>query len=202
MQEERLQKAIAAAEDRGDTQTARMLRELKNRRDGEHGYLSLLMPDAQEMKERVTEEVVRRLIQTNPETGQWSDYAGHLVEAVRKEALAQVEPLIRERVDGIVTEALTTGYQPTDTFGDPKGEPTTLRSMIAETAKKWLNKRGYNSESEMQKLVNESIRKVWVNEMEKEASAAVAEIKKGLRTKLADKVNAAVASLLKDPGRV
>jgi len=201
MLEKRLQQATAAAEARGDTQTVLMLRELKNRRDGEHGYLSLLMPDAQEMKERVAEEITRRLIQTNPETGQWTDYSGRLVDAIQKDALARVEPLIRERVDEIVTEALTTGYQPTDAFGDPKGEPTTLRMKIAETAQAWLKKRNYR-ESEIQELVSETTRKVWANELEKEAKAAVDEIKSGLRSKLSDKINAAVASLLKDPGRV
>lgn len=59
-----------------------------------------------------------------------------LTEDVRRRFKQITDEEIRAVVQPLIQEALAEGFQPTDSFGSPKGEPTTLREMIVKEVKR------------------------------------------------------------------
>ena len=83
---------------------------------------------------------------------------------------------IRIHVSGLIEDALTAGLRKTNTYGEPYGEPTTLRTLIGEEVRSALAKAAdrYGSrESIVRKLVREEVDKA----LRKELSEAIAEEK-------------------------
>lgn len=68
---------------------------------------------------------------------------------------------IRSHVTGLIADALNSDLRRTNTFGEPHGEPTTLRTLISEEAKKQLTSLSdrYNGprETPIGKLVREEV---------------------------------------------
>lgn len=69
--------------------------------------------------------------------------ANRLLDETRREVKATVRAAltdaIRDQVSGIVTETLTGEIRMTNHYGEPTGEPTTLRAMIAKQATDFLS---------------------------------------------------------------
>lgn len=60
---------------------------------------------------------------------------------IRREVQAKVGPVIDAQVNAIVEDALTKVFTPVDEFGDPKGEPTTVKAILAKKAKTFLEEK-------------------------------------------------------------
>lgn len=79
------------------------------------------------VSEAIVQECARRLLQQYELT---DDVRRRMKQVTGDEIRAAVQPLIQA--------ALDEGFQPTDSFGSPKGEPTTLRDMIVQEARRDL----------------------------------------------------------------
>lgn len=79
------------------------------------------------VSEAIVQECARRLLQQYDLT---DDVRRRMKQVTGEEIKAAVQPLIKA--------ALDEGFQPTDSFGSPKGDPTTLRDMIVQEAKRDL----------------------------------------------------------------
>ena len=60
---------------------------------------------------------------------------------IRREVQAKVGPIIEAQINAIVESALTQVFTPVDEFGDPKGEPTTVKAILAKKAKSFLEEK-------------------------------------------------------------
>ena len=60
---------------------------------------------------------------------------------IRCEVQAKVGPIIEAQVNAIVEDAMTKVFTPVDEFGDPKGEPTTVKAILAKKAKSLLEEK-------------------------------------------------------------
>jgi hypothetical protein len=122
--------------------------------------------------------------------------AAQVVRELKDEAKAQVRKIIVERatsdIEAIVMEAINGPTQLTSIYGEPKGDPITLRERIMAIAAKHLDDKvdardgsspGYNStkcsrvEWMVKKAVNDAVAKqvaVVHDRIRKEASAAMA----------------------------
>jgi len=79
----------------------------------------------------------------------WADVPlSSVVDAKITEAIGNLvdtmKPLLQQRIDEImttkITEVFTAPFTPTDRWGKPKGEPTTIRDMIADEAESYWAK--------------------------------------------------------------
>lgn len=68
---------------------------------------------------------------------------------------------IRADVRAQIVTALGEGFYRTNSYGDPQGEPTTLRAVIAEMAEKALNERGdtYGNRKTLREILADEVNK-------------------------------------------
>jgi hypothetical protein len=102
---------------------------------------------------------------------------------------------IRAHVTGLLAEALNGDLRRTNSYGEPTGEPTTLRSMIGEEAKKALTRStdGYNrGETVLQKLVREQVAQA----MKTELSEAIKEERAKVVAAVRDKAGQIIAEAI------
>ena len=62
-------------------------------------------------------------------------------DQIRREVQAKVGLAIEAQVNAIVGDALTKVFTPVDEFGDPKGEPTTVKAILSKKAKSFLEEK-------------------------------------------------------------
>ena len=62
-------------------------------------------------------------------------------DQIRREVQAKVGLAIEAQVNAIVEDALTKVFTPVDEFGDPKGEPTTVKAILSKKAKSFLEEK-------------------------------------------------------------
>jgi hypothetical protein len=53
----------------------------------------------------------------------------------------RAEKLIDSQLEAVIDKILSSGFQPVDSYGEPKGEKTTLRDMIKKKAEAFLSER-------------------------------------------------------------
>lgn len=113
------------------------------------------------------------------------------VATIRSEAVRSfVDTQLRQLLDGEVHR--------TNGFGEPVGQPTTLRAVIVEEAKRALTdatvtRRGYQAKwTLLQDVVHEQVTKVLAKEFTEEVAAAKAEIRGRVRTATAELLAGAV----------
>lgn len=122
-----------------------------------------------------------------------------LLEEVRREVKASIREFladaIRDQVSGIVTETLTGPIRKTNHWGEPVGEPTTLRQMISEQATEFLSAKGTEDRYGNKVPGFGSLLKTEVTDaMTKELKAAIVEA----RQKVAEAVRERAGELLGD----
>lgn len=116
--------------------------------------------------ERVMEEL-RPMIQTE------------LKQAIQKLVSEELKKQAGERALTIIEEALHGDIQQFNSYGEPMRTTTTLKQLIADSAKEWMNG-GRNSYggSPLQKMVTEAVGSAFRNEMKAEADKARATLRK------------------------
>ena len=58
---------------------------------------------------------------------------------IKEEILKNVRSVVSQKINDLVTETLGDIYQPIDSFGEPKGEKTTLREVFKKSCTDWWN---------------------------------------------------------------
>lgn len=139
----------------------------------------------------------------NPETGEWyegepvtlgSMVADQLVgkltkddsyRPLRKRFLEIRDEEIRKAVTPIIAEAIGASVQKTNSFGEPIGEPASLRDVIMAEVKKLteapLGRSGYGTETVLQKLVREEVGTAFKNELANIIKAEKEKVVKAIR---------------------
>lgn len=132
-----------------------------------------------------------------------ADPAAAIREAAYKRAVATIE----ERVDAAIRDVCDAPFIPTNRWGERKGEPQTLREMVADTATKWFGEKvdangsrsTYSRDTDKpraewlaRKAVEEvfaSTLKGWVEEVKKQVTT-------GIQARVTDEISATVIRLL------
>jgi hypothetical protein len=115
----------------------------------------------------------------------------------RQVAELRVE-MIRAALEPTITAALEGSVQPTDRWGEPTGEPTTLRAMVMAEVNRALTKpehrSGVNRDGEtlVQRVIREQVTSVLAKELAEAAAIAKAEVKGAVATSAAQAIAEAV----------
>ena len=118
------------------------------------GEISVYDPATGEMDVRpktlgdlVAEKMVDRLIE---DRDSW--------RSLRESVINIRDQIIREKVDPIIEEALISQIQLTNSYGEPKGKPVTLRELIVAEAAKELSRPTRGSHGSSETLLTKTIR--------------------------------------------
>lgn len=149
--------------------------------DGEQGR-------AKNLQELIVEAAADRLMDTD-----------HMIRSdLREKVMARYNQRINEKVEALITEAFEAPIQRTTSWGETKGEVTTVREIIRETIEKYLNSKEMSRDgySRQPKSLTELI----VNEtqmvLSKDMKATIDEAKKLVHTKVTTAALAAAVEQL------
>lgn len=112
--------------------------------------------------------------------------------AVRKDVEARIAELIAEKVDARITAALEEPRQPTDGYGQPKGEPTTLNEIILKRVDAHLREmtgdtfRGQQRTTRLDRIVSEAIDRKWDAEVRKSIEEASMQVRQKVASRAAE----------------
>lgn len=122
---------------------------------------------------------------------------------VQERAMQMVEEGMRARVDALIEETLTNPVRKTNDWGEPVGEPTTLRAMVLKEAQGWLTRQPsrdgsrYRSDDATKasaaELVQKTVDEVMSRELAEQVKAAKAEVQKRVQTTAAGVIAKAVS---------
>lgn len=100
------------------------------------------------------------------------------------------DDVIRSAIEPAVTEAMAKPIQLTDSYGSPKGEPTTLRELVMKEAQTYLTRAGdgYGGDrvTPTQKFIRDEIGRQFQSELKAVIDGEKAKVKNALRAKAAD----------------
>jgi hypothetical protein len=113
---------------------------------------------------------------------------------VKSKVEAMFNGLVEKRVEAIILEAVNEGIRKTNNWGEPTGEPTTLRTAIMEAAKKLTEPRdeGYGR-SKKASVLTEMVEEAVLHAMKTDLVKQTQELKEQIKEKL----NSAVLGDLK-----
>lgn len=115
--------------------------------------------------------------------------------SIAKQAMARRDEVIREKVEPIITEALTGTFRLTNTYGEPTGKETTLTALIVDEAKKVIGggRDNYGRGSTLaQRIIREEVDAQLKNELSKAVAAEKEKVIAAVRAKAADLIADAV----------
>lgn len=126
-------------------------------------------------------KMVERLVS---QRGNWDGAVRDRVNRVRDEVIV-------ERVTPLIDEALAAAVQPTNRFGEPAAEPTTLRSVIVREATAWLTKPSGDGfardrKSNIARIIGEEVDRAFNRELKAAIDAAKAEVSAAVQAKGAE----------------
>lgn len=136
----------------------------------------------------VVRELVRRAVE---DQGAGWDSLARAVAKIRTE-------VIRAKVEAEVEAALTAEFRPTNSWGEPTGEPTTLRALIAkqaqEAVKMGLARPGYREgESTAMRVIRDQVNGMLAKELAEAVAEEKAKVVAAVRAKAAEMIAQAVA---------
>lgn len=167
--------------------------------DGEHVQGPMTVEDL--VLGLVAQKLVRNVVDRAAGKGRdgWYDSLGRKVAEIRDTLIAeQLEPLVREALEG--------EYRATNGFGEPVGQPTTLRSVIAKQVDDWLNSRDgdtYRNPKRLTRLsalVAEQVDKAMTKELSAAVADAKAQVVAAVKAKGAEVLAKTIADMAKGQG--
>jgi len=153
------------------------------------------------------EEVVRY----DADDNEWTELTPGLLGKMRVEAGNQAQAAVKAVVDAevpqVVREVLDGTFTPMSRWGEPQGEPTTIRAMAGEEAQRWLTEQtdrrgrtGYSTDGpkkpRLHWMVAEMVDSAWKEHLRSEAAEVAKQVKAKLNEKLSEDVAKAVRGLL------
>lgn len=133
------------------------------------------------LADTIREEVIARVV------------AKVVKDLVTKKFTDTVERAVANQVNDAVTEALNGEFQPTDSYGHPKGEKTSLRQMIEQRIDGWAKERARDSFSSSESNLHAFIRQTVGDAVKKDVNGALADARKQVNSAVQEKVAAALA---------
>ena len=127
----------------------------------------------------VAEMIVDRLVQ---DRDRWHELRSTVTEIKRE--------VIREAVRPQVEQAISAPIQKTSAYGDPIGEPVTLREVIVDEARKLVNTRTDRYDSHSGTLLS----KIVAEEVHKAFAAEIKDAVKQARESVADEIGKQLAA--------
>lgn len=94
---------------------------------------------------------------------------------LRRRVQAISDEVIRERVVPLIEEAVTRALQPTDVYGQPKGQPTTLAEVITAKATRQLKASNPSNRSQSPTVLDDFIARNVRSALTRELTAALTE---------------------------
>lgn len=151
--------------------------------DGEDYERSVTIADL------VAEKIADRLVADN--TGYYDD--------LRKRVDRRINELVRDRVAPMIDEAMAKPVRKTNTYGEPTGVETTMRELIIDAARTWLEKSSGDSfdrtrQSQAQKLVKEAVGSALTKELSTVIAAEREKVVAAVRAQAADIIARSVAA--------
>lgn len=150
----------------------------------ENGELVMSGTMSEAIRDRVVQLTVQRLM-------------GKDERQLRNEVTELVREIVRAEVGERVAEILGGVIQPTDPWGNPKGEPTSINQLVQEAATKWMEApkrdRSYNQNAgNMGELVEDLVKDAVAKDLKPTIDAA----RKQVQTAIIDQALAgAVAAI-------
>lgn len=136
----------------------------------------------------VAEKLLERLVNSDRGTG----YQGLMTQV--RDIRAEV---IREAVRPQIEDAIAAPVQKTNSYGDAIGEPTTLRDLIVDEARKAVNQPADRYSSEKGTFLERAVRQAVQEALGTEIKDAVTAARKGVAGEIGKTVAAAVDAGLK-----
>ena len=112
--------------------------------------------------------------------------------SVRKDVENRIAEKVAEKVDARITEVLETPRQPTDAFGNAKGEATTLHEIILRRVDAHLREmtgdsfRNQQKMTRLDRVVGEVIDKKWDAEVRKSIEEASMQVRQKITARAAE----------------
>jgi hypothetical protein len=132
---------------------------------------------------------------------------GSYRKAITEESTKAVREMVNRIVPPIIEEIVRSPFIPTNQWGEKKGTPTTLREIVAETAKGWLlekvNSRGErdsyreDTRERIVWLVRTETEEVWKKTIADEVSAIGKMIREEYLSRIQAQVAAVIAKVVK-----
>ncbi|MER7164528.1 hypothetical protein ABT336_00395 [Micromonospora sp. NPDC000207] len=142
----------------------------------------------EEVPRTLGDEVVRKIVVDLRDSTEHSTLRKQVAELRVEEIHAQLAP--------IVTEAIQQGVRKTNGWGEPVGEPTTLRALIIDEVEKLLRKPADNYNRDkgtwIEALVKDNVNKVIRAELSEALAAEKAKVVEAVRAKASELIAAAV----------
>lgn len=154
-----------------------------------------LTVNEEELQEQIVDRAVKKLVGELYEDDYSADFDTKLERIVRQKYDKMIEEELRDKVRDTVAEAIDGTYQPTDSYGTPKGsERKTLREAIADLARDQLklsgNRAGYRDKTALDEYLAREVQAA----VKEDLGAEFAEARK----KLAEGLNSAITKALTD----
>jgi hypothetical protein len=115
----------------------------------------------------------------------------------RRRALSIADEEIREQLKPVIADALDAAAQRTSPFGDPRGEPRTLRELIVETALDQLRTRqgvgGARRETLVESVVRKEVQEALGSDLKAAVASARAEVLAAVTEKAAEVISETIA---------
>ena len=157
-------------------------------------FETMFTGEDQSIAEAVLERCAGQVLR---EVGREAIYRTHLerVEEIR-------DDLIVERLTPLIDEALTKSVQKTDAFGEPKGDPTTLREVILKRATDFLkqprNSRiGQDRQTDVQAFIDEAVSRTVTKELRQALEDARKEVVNAVRAEGAEVIAETIRRMAK-----
>lgn len=112
------------------------------------------------------EMVVRKLIAQTAQTAEYTSLKERIVR-VRDEE-------IRDIIRPLIVEGIEASFQPTNVYGEPKGDPITMRTVVVDQVKDVLRSvKDHNSYDRREPLVRQLVREMVEKELRKTLSEVI-----------------------------
>jgi hypothetical protein len=133
-------------------------------------------------------------------------YLRTLREQVRTTCEAKIRAIVDQKAPEIVDDVLRGEFQPTNIYGERRGETTTIREMVMGMAKTWMetmvdqngSTSGYgdNRHPRLQWVLRKEIDKAMTDTLAAEVKAAAAEVKPMIAGKLSGAIAETINRIL------
>ena len=143
---------------------------------------------------------------------EWVSVQTPLLRKMKSQAEEQIRvkvgAIVEREIPPIIQTVLSGEYQPVDQWGDAKGKPTTIRSMIAQSVQDWLKAMvdgrgnvmtGYQRDKGTPRLryyIKNEVDEAYKGAIQEEAKTAAAEVKTLMAGKVKAEINAVVNRIM------
>lgn len=124
-------------------------------------------------------------------------------DRIEREAIKEVRPAIEAAVSEVVRETLSETIHQTDRWGSRKSESTTLREIIMEEARKFINRkpekdyRGHVTRKGLDGMVYGMVKDLFATELRKDLEAAKQGLKGKINKRLGEELAVVISGMLK-----